>query len=406
MMMAAQAIDSHDDDDENDQHEELEQVEEEDAEREEKELERVPSDELTSRHLKISEAQGGRRAGTLPAATRARQTGKSPPSRDSRRDRRQDTGKQLDAATGAVPGNHTPEVSATTDQIGRPDSTSYSGPTQFHGNAALFDEMRARVCRDTESGTEAELLRQHRAEYEVLYADDSQSHASGLGGKPYYHHIPTGVTSWDPPPCLQEHTHGQRALTELHDPSARAQEQALEQEMTRAPEPDAETEAKAVARKAKAELAAALEQDQWASRTARALEELRDLAMEKIPQPGRVEENEHNPGYGKSNSATIRITFSVVEDWFRGQSSSTVAQHWLPRSAMSTRSKWWAAVDDIVQQAATVWVQQGYGSENGWPSVDESSHTRGRDGGIDEAELERMLTMLRPVPQGKGQRGR
>jgi hypothetical protein len=73
---------------------------------------------------------------------------------------------------------------------------------------------------------------------------------------------------------------------------------------------------------------------------------------------------------------------------------STVAQHWLPRSAMSTRSKWWAAVDDIVERAASLWLQQGYS--------DSDSELRGGRG-IGEPALERLLATLRPpLPEKHG----
>ena len=59
---------------------------------------------------------------------------------------------------------------------------------------------------------------------------------------------------------------------------------------------------------------------------------------------------------------------------------------------MSTRSKWWAAVDDIVERAASLWLQQGY-------SDSDTDSELGGGRGIDEAELERLLAMLRPPPQ-------
>jgi hypothetical protein len=84
----------------------------------------------------------------------------------------------------------------------------------------------------------------------------------------------------------------------------------------------------------------------------------------------------------------------VIEGWFRsddkGKDKDTAAvsaQHWLPRSALSTRSKWWAALDALITRAGEVWVEEGYGAENGAPSGGAT---------ISTAELERMLVMLRP----------
>ena len=179
--------------------------------------------------------------------------------------------------------------------------------------------MRARIDSDTET------MRRQCAEYEVCYADDSQSHAAaGVAGKPYYHHIPSGVTSWDPPPCWQENTggHGELGLADPREPAARPQPQPQTQTQTQSrtqEEQEAETESQAAARQVKAELAAAREAERWMSRTATALEEMRQLAMDKQPQPQRCWDAEAIPS---PDSATVRISFKVLESWFRGQNGT------------------------------------------------------------------------------------